>query len=99
MHSYSPTFHSSSQATDSRVGQGIPVVNSKSQPQQTHLQRLVHPWRGFLLSAVHGPDSNSTYNFGEAIFQMKKLRHRDVEELDHKDIASGLFFLIEIKFT
>lgn len=80
------------------MGQGIPVVNSKSQPQQTHLQRLVHPWRGFF-SAVRGPDSNSTCNFGEAIFQMKKLRQRDVEELDHKDIASGLFFLIDIKLT
>lgn len=41
--------------------------------------------------------------FGEAIVQMKKVRHRNVEELDHKDTASGLFFLflkkIEVKFT
>lgn len=40
--------------------------------------------------------------FGEAIFQMEKQRHRDVEELYHKDTASGLFFLflkIEVKFT
>ena len=66
-----------------------------------HLQHLGHPWHGFFLSAVHSPDMVLHTYFGEAIFQMKKLRHRDIEELDHKDTASGLFFLflkIEVKF-
>lgn len=54
------------------------------------------------LCAVHCPDMVLHTYFGEAIFQTKKVRHRNVEELDHKDTASGLFFLslkIEIKFT